>query len=352
MDEFFARNRLSAYLDGELSEAEMAEVARALEEQPELREAYRELQAAVELLREHGPVQAPPHFHAQVMRRVEGAGQRRGWFARLLGPLGRYPAQGLGVAVVAAAVLLLVFRGPQLEELGGSDALDAGGSAVEQPPEREAAVPGADSEPEEGAASDPAQKRSVPDQAEVQVGAADAGQSKAGEKGSGGGAKVASPSGSKEQQTKSIGVPIQEHLEKTQGTHIPDWDKEPDAPTAVLQTVEPEPSASAGSSGNMAVSPFAYRLTPTEANALFNLVVLAERLGGGAYDLGGALLEPQGLTVERNYAEVVLKIPASALTEVEPQLRKLGGVVSVRADHSRLYPEDAVHVTVEVQYLQ
>ncbi len=351
MDEFFARNRLSAYLDGELSDAEMAEVARALEEQPELREAYRELQAAVELLREHGPVQAPPRFHAQVMQRVEGVGHRGGWLSRLLGPLGRHPAQGLGVLVVAAAVLLLVFRGPQLDDLGGSDPLGADGPAVDLPPEREAAAPGPELEPEEeqGGTADSAQEH--PPQADAQVGSADAAKGQGSKMGAGS-EKGASPKASKELLGTSGGVPIQEHLEKTKGTHIPDWDKEPDAPTAVLQTVEPEPSASAGSSGNMAVSPFAYRLTPTEANALFNLVVLAERLGGGAYDLGGAPLEPQGLTVERNYAEVVLKIPASALTEVEPQLRKLGGVVSVRADHSRLYPEDAVHVTVEVQYLQ
>ena len=137
MDEFFARNRLSAYIDGELSDTEMAEVARAIEEQPEVRQAYRELLDAVELLREHGPVQAPSRFHADVMRRVEELPAARGWFSWLLRPLGRYPMQGLGVAVVAAAVLLLVFRGPDFGDLSSPEPAPVTVPDVE----REAAAP-------------------------------------------------------------------------------------------------------------------------------------------------------------------------------------------------------------------
>ena len=344
MDEFFARNRLSAYIDGELSDAEMAEVARAIEEQPEVREAYRELLAAVELVRDHGPVQAPAGFHAGVMRQVEGLSGGRSWFERLLGPLGRHPVQGLGVAVVAAAVLLLVFRGPVLDgELPGS-------SNLPSVTEREAAVPG----PEAG---EGAEQGEAVDQPTVEL------ESERQQQGS----ATAEPAPSTEKQAPEVStksglgskgsarssgtkaVPIEELLQKEEGTYIPDWDKESTAPTATLET-EPAQSDPAAGTGSLATSPYAYRLTPNEPDVLRKLVALAEKLGGGVYTAGGEPFDPYILTVERNYAKVVLQIPASRLESVEPYLQGMGGVVEDHADPDRLFRADAVHVTVEVQY--
>ncbi len=354
MDEFFARNRLSAYIDGELSDAEMAEVARAIEEQPELREAYLELKAAVDLLRQHGPVQAPPDFHRGVMRRVEGLSRGRSWLERLLGPVGRYPVQGLGVAVVAAAVLLLVFRGPLMHD-PTLEGMEASGPETPGEVDREAAVPG----PTEGDAteksrgddggepSEPAQEKPATEMQEK--GSAKAEQSTKGVENTEIGTR-GTGSSYKGSTSKSGAMPIEELLEKEQGTYIPDWDKE-SAPTAVIEpdatTQEPAPEAGAGS---LATSPFAYRLTPSEPDALRKLVAMAEKLGGGAYSASGDPHEPYILTVERNYEKVVLQIPASRLESVEPYLRSMGGVVTVHADQDRLYAADAVHVTVEVQY--
>jgi hypothetical protein len=152
--------------------------------------------------------------------------------------------------------------------------------------------------------------------------------------------------GSAKATSAGEGVPIEELLKKEEGTYIPDWDKEASAPTATLQ--EPEQAATKGS-GSLAVSPFEYRLTPHEPDALRKLVALAEKLGGGLYSTSGEPMDPYMLTTERNYARVVLHIPASRLESVEPYLRTMGGVVQVRAE-DRLYAADAVQVSVEVQY--
>ena len=59
MDTFFARNRLSAYLDGDLPSSEAREVEAALHRDAELRAEYEAMRAGVELLRAHGPIAAP-----------------------------------------------------------------------------------------------------------------------------------------------------------------------------------------------------------------------------------------------------------------------------------------------------
>ncbi len=352
MDEFFARNRLSAYIDGELSDAEMAEVARAIEEQPELRAAFEELQAAVELLRQHGPMQAPDGFHRAVMQRVEGLSAGPSWLQRLLGPLGRYPVQGLGVAVVAAAVMLLVFRGPMLHEdpLSGPDLP----GVAEEPAvsDREAAVPGPQDGlgAERGQASESAAVGEHTDAAQDQTGSASEKASSDPQAGSGA-SKTSEKAllGTRGQAADDKGALIEELMQKEPGNYIPDWDKEASAPTATIQPSEAEVAPELGS-GALATSPFTYRLTPTEPDALRRLVALAEKLGGGMYSPAGEPLDPYMLTVERNYAQVVLHIPASRLESVEPYLRTMGGVITVHAERDRLYPTDSVHVAVEVQY--
>ncbi len=348
MDEFFARNRLSAYIDGELSDTEMAEVARAIEEQPEVRQAYRELLDAVELLREHGPVQAPSRFHADVMRRVEELPAARGWFSWLLRPLGRYPMQGLGVAVVAAAVLLLVFRGPDFGDLSSPEPAPVTVPDVE----REAAAPGLEAQQEDarGSADDgqnpttSADLERLPDSVQE--------QGVVSELGSKGTDKPISSSGRKTSPTSKEAeeaVPIETLLKSNKGaTYIPEWDKE-QVPTGTT-SLAPEPASGEEGAGSLATSPYAYRLTPNSPDVLRRLEALAAKLGGSVHTTSGEVFDPYILTVERNHAQVVLHIPASRLESVEPYLTKMGGLVTVSSDQDRLFAVDAVEVTVEVLY--
>jgi anti-sigma factor RsiW len=343
MDDFFARSRLSAYLDGELTDAEMAEVARALEEQPELRESFDELKAAVDLLRRHGPVQAPARLHAAIMREIEAEPTRRPWFERLLGPLGRYPAQTLGVAVLAAAVLMVVLRGPAIvnppEGALPVPAEDAGHEAAAPEP-APGALDGTDlkspaDQPPAGQATPPSLDASEGDELETP-------------------GELGSISPREEAQAKPRGprtAPIQDTLgTKKGGTYVPSWEKEvPSEPVSLAKDGDGSQARASEPAGGS--SPFAYRLTPSSPDVLRRLVALAEKLGGAAYNADESPLEPQILTVERNYARVLLRIPASRIESIEPYLKSMGGLVTVRADHEQIYNLDQVEIEIEVQYL-
>jgi len=337
MDDFFARIRLSAYLDGELTDAEMAEVARALEEQPELRAAYGELRAAVELVRRHGPVQAPARLHAAVMREVEAEPRARRWFARLVAPLGRFPGQALGIALVAAAVLLVVLQGPM-----EGQPEPAPPPAPE--PERAAAAPAGGPDVAPGAAEAPAEAPAE----QVQAAPADLTKGDLGPDakiGAGGYGAAGTKSASVRPKDASA-VPIEDlGARKGGATYVPEWDKEQEAaPAGAASGTEARAAADAEA------ALFSFRLTPSSPDVLRRLVALAEKLDGRALDAQGQPLDPYLLTIERNHARVVLVLPASGLENLETYLKSLGGLVTVVADQERLYREDAVRVEVEVLY--
>ena len=97
MDPFFARNRLSSYLDGTLSDAEAAEVSEAIEHDPSLKEDYDALRRAVNFIKRAGPTDAPSDFHAKVLAAVsaeKAPGGRLVWLSR---PLARVPVEAIGV---------------------------------------------------------------------------------------------------------------------------------------------------------------------------------------------------------------------------------------------------------------
>mgnify|MGYP002632803145 CR=1 FL=1 len=97
---------LSAYLDGELTEAEAAALEAELTENAELRNELDAIQSVVTLLRDHGSVSAPDDFHAKVMAAAMAEAPVVTWWMWLRRPFG-IPLEGLAVAAAAAAVLLL-----------------------------------------------------------------------------------------------------------------------------------------------------------------------------------------------------------------------------------------------------
>ncbi|HJN76271.1 MAG TPA: zf-HC2 domain-containing protein [Myxococcota bacterium] len=110
MNEFFARERLSAYIDGELSASERGEVDAALKRSPELREEYERLLTTVDFVREHGPAQAPPGFHARLMAQVADEPMPGGLWLKIRGFFTALPMESLAVAVAAILVAVLVGR--------------------------------------------------------------------------------------------------------------------------------------------------------------------------------------------------------------------------------------------------
>jgi len=106
------REQLSAYADGELTEAEASRVAQALAEDPELAAELAELQAVRELLRHLPRAAAPADLAERIMARAERgrlldddaapAGRPAGWWlARLATAAIVLIAVGVGVSVVA-----------------------------------------------------------------------------------------------------------------------------------------------------------------------------------------------------------------------------------------------------------
>lgn len=144
MNEFFARERLSAYIDGELSASEMAEVDTALQRSPELREEYDRLMSAVHFVRDHGEVQAPPDFHRRVLAAVEDEPMPGGFWLRIKAFFTPVPMESLAVAVAAVLVAVLVGRNMNDEPVLPEDTPEVA-AAVEpevdaEPPPTEDAV--------------------------------------------------------------------------------------------------------------------------------------------------------------------------------------------------------------------
>lgn len=134
--------QLSAWLDGELDDAEAAAIERELERDARLRAELDELREVREMLRTHGPRKAPKSFHAKVMERVdqEPLPANNSVWLFLRRPFG-VPIEALAVA---AAALFVVLAGLSV----GTSTLDAPfqdidfGSRREQEPSKdEAAAP-------------------------------------------------------------------------------------------------------------------------------------------------------------------------------------------------------------------
>lgn len=137
-----ANEDLSAYLDGELTDAEAAELEAELARDPALRADLAELEGVVQWMRHAGPDQAPMGFHHRVMARIEEEHpERPSAWAWLRRPLG-IPLEGWLVAAAAAAVLLLSLPEPSGSgPRGGEEELRPGAADLSDPPLLAAPVP-------------------------------------------------------------------------------------------------------------------------------------------------------------------------------------------------------------------
>jgi hypothetical protein len=106
MDSFFARNRLSAYLDHSLPRAEAIAVAEAVARDISLSADLLAMKQALNLLNDDGPKAAPPGFKARTMALIAKkpvSGSQVAWIQRRLA---RVPTEF--VAVLGAGLIVLV----------------------------------------------------------------------------------------------------------------------------------------------------------------------------------------------------------------------------------------------------
>jgi negative regulator of sigma E activity len=269
MDPFFAKNRLSAYIDGVLPEREASEVAEAIERDAELQAEYTALRAAVSALRQHGPVSAPEGFKARVMAAVEREPSQTGLVVQLRRVFTRVPVEA---AAVAAAALLVVFA--------TATRLQSPPAAPLPEPDRRVAaadVPAPEAEPAPGTPTNADSVRPAAATAPTDTPVASAPPTK-------------EPGAIKERSRivpQSAGVPTKA------GAYVPEWEEQSgSAPTAF------------GGTEGMA-------LAVSDPDVLRKLHMLTEQSGGRMMDEANQALRPYNLSESDPIARVMLLVPVA-----------------------------------------
>ena len=121
--------RLSAYLDGELSAAERADVESLLREQPELVDALDDLRQLGDGIRQLPRESPGPHFADRVVAQIERAGANRPDPPRPARPRAWLLAAG-ALAAIAALVLAIVSMQPGPDNVAQPPALSPAEQAV------------------------------------------------------------------------------------------------------------------------------------------------------------------------------------------------------------------------------
>ena len=277
MDPFFARNRLSAYIDGALPEREASEVAEAIARDPELQAEYDALRAAVSALRQHGPVSAPEGFKARVMASVEREPTQGGVVIQLRRFFTRVPIEALAVA---AAALLVVFATASQMQDATPDPI----ASVPVPPAKskdavDAPVP-KDAPPEDvraATATDTPEKKEVAPQS-----------------------KEAAPEKRKSITPQAAG--------STGDAYVPEWEAQQKADGAAFGGTE------------------GMTLSVSDPDVLGKLYFITERAGGRMVDEASQPLSPYGLSADDPVARVLLLVPVDQAPTLRGQLEGLGAV--------------------------
>jgi len=306
MDDFFVRNRLSAYMDGELSSSEAREVEAALARNPALRAEYEALRGAVEALRSEGPLEAPPRLRSALARRLAQEPMPSFWRRRLP----RIPVEALALAAVAVAALTYVSWPRSL--------------ATPAPPEPAPVVATAEPAPE-GAAADPA--TTLPGEAPTANGVL-------------GDEPLPLPTAGRQSMAQSTAStrkakePSAKKLALEKEAYAPDWEQTEAAPA-------PTPLGS--------TAPYRYRLRTADGAALKTLAGLAAELGGKLVDGSGRALAAYPMD-EGDSRTVRVVVPSYNVEALHARLKQLGDVETMAADPGTLYAPGAdVPVAIEVQ---
>ena len=306
MDTFFARNRLSAYLDGTLSDAESVEVSEAIESDAELRREFESLQQAVELLRREGPAEAPVGFHARVMETVRDEPAPGGVVIRLRRLFTRVPVEALALAAAALVVISVVGGRPDDAPPADDEVRAAKTLALPSTAEqtRQAAAPDA---PPPAQALEPAEAQAAPEAPRSEKGAS-------------------------RSEPAAASVPTPKEPMQTA------WERQPQA------------GEYAADDGDMA-TPFAYRLVVRESNTLYSMNSLATQYQGKVSDSRGRTLKPRPLTEEDDFASLLISVPQGRADALHGDLAAMGGERIAPPAAAPMYGTEGTSVfIVEVRY--
>ena len=317
-----ANEQLSAYLDGELSEFEIAEFERRLDAEPELRAELVELEGAVHFLRRHGPSSAPVGLFDDIMSAVEQEPVPRDWWSWVRRPFG-VRLEGWAVAAAAAVVLMIAIRVP----LGGNGAtndltkeapgmLQAAPAALEvaatvrpsseASPEEEKAAPGLDKQKQRPVASRSKNPKGSADPLALQTTESSAGSSTSSDPGG-------------------------------QWSATPKPSKAAERPADAAEQTSSKPGFYGVGSR--------YTVSTDDPDVLLYLQRLAGKRGGRVLDMNGRPIA--GMDGETASGSFQVELPAAMLTQFGDDLRGLGQV-STQSD-SKLYTSETIVVQVDIQ---
>ncbi len=339
MHSFFAINRLSAYIDGELPDNEAAEVERAIASDPSVRIAYEQMLDTVETLRSRGPVKAPPDLHALIMARVaDEPDPAVGWWARFWAPFRAMPLEAVGVVFAAVAVVVLINQRPGMD----TPPADPAPMAVEETVSRDEAEP----QPQEPPRLASRPEQPAPPAPEAGLPAKPIGSSAARRSSA---AKSSATSSSKSDSQKKSAASkggadkatySQQKVVPPKQAYEAEWEKQ--STDAGYGTNIDEPST-------LRNQPFYYRVVPHDAHGLQQLQKLASKYGGSLKYLDGRTLRPQTLT-DGELLEVRADIPSDQVEAFAAALQQLGLVTRIQSDANDLHGGGMTQVRLQVQF--
>ena len=328
MDAFFARNRLSSYLDGTLEEAEAADLATAIERDPELRRDYEAMRRAVELLRREGPTKAPAGFHARVMSTVEAEPLPGGALHWLRRSFARVPVEAMALAAAALVVVVVIQGRPGEPPTTIPLPSVAEANKDASPGELAKATPPMVEAQQQGVALPPADTAG----AVASARAANEGDLPPGR-------KSARPSSAKSGSGSASGT-----KSLPGAVYVPEWDQPQEDETTDGTVV------AGASDPKDLVKPLGYRISVSHARVLYDLSALAEQMGGRMTDGAGRTVSPRALMMEDNAVQLYLVVPADQATEVGARLRKMGAAQITPPANAPLYQATQAGFAVEVNY--
>lgn len=314
----FEDERLTAYLDGELSPAEVAALEADLERDPALRAELDALTSVSAFLADNLPMAAPPDFLDDVLAATAGENVvQLAWYRRPFG----IPLEGLAVA---AAALLVVYVA-----LPGSGDPEATGVAAG----RAAPVTKAEQRYE----PDPLPARQYDDDGVAVVEPMQQDEAKE--------ASEAEQLLERDKWMKTAELEKKRKLEESKQAVAEGVDAfDVPAKDAVQdqKVVEEAPATQP----LFAQVPYSYAITTDDPAVLAQLAALAARYSGELKGKGDSPLEVEELS-GTDAATVVVKIPSHALRDFGKSLAGLGKVRAV-PDNS-MFAGDPVEVRVSVQ---
>lgn len=268
MDSFFARNRLSAYLDRTLPKAEAEAVSEAIARDIALSADVQAMHKVLSLMHEVGRVPAPTGFHARTMATIAAQpvpGSQVAWLQRRLA---RIPTE---LVALAGAALIIVVAVNQ--STSGDDTPNATGteSAAEQPTALETNTTSSPKTPE---ADDDSDKSPGEAQAESRP------------------TTAAAPKSTK---------------------------AKPQTPT---RSQTPVPTSLPYDSS----SPLAYRILSGGDQVLYDLATLADETNGRLTDVHGRLFTPYSLSEGVSFASVYLVVSHADAASTHARLLKRSGM--------------------------